>query len=124
MFLSVQYGDAAVSHGTRRQQRGTEVLCDIVQHSTGVWLVKQQRLTRPVQQQANLLGFPRYLQGHLLPCVAVRVVPVVVAQHPGLTVVAQSGLVPGAFALQSGVADPDLKGTALAHVHHPAVGAG
>lgn len=38
--VSVQYGDTAVSHGTSRQQRGTEVLCDRVQHCTGVRLVK------------------------------------------------------------------------------------
>lgn len=119
----MQYGDTAVCHSTRRQQRGAEVMCDRVQHGTGVWLIKQQHLTRPVQQQANSLGSPDNLQGHLIPCMTEGVVPVIVRQHPGLTVVAQPGLVPRAFALQAGVADPDLKGTTLAHIHHPAVGA-
>lgn len=120
--MSVQYSDTAVSHSTRQQQWGTEVLCDRVQHSTGVRLVKQQRLTGPVQQQTDPLGPPHHLQGHLVPCVAERVVPVVVGQHPGLTVVAQPGLVPRAFALQRGIADPDLEGTTLTYVQHAAVG--
>lgn len=120
----MQYGDTAVSHCKRRQQRGTELMCDTVQHGAGVWLVKQQRLTGPVQQQADPLGSPRHLQRHLLPRVAEGVVPAVVRQHPGLIVVAQPSLVPRAFALQRGVADPDLEGATLAHVHHPAVGAG
>lgn len=119
----MQYGYAAVRHPTRRQQRATEGMRDRVQDGAGVWLVEHQRLTRPVQQQADPLGFRHDLQGHLLPCVAEGVVPVVVRQHPGLAVVAQPGRVPGAFALQRGVADPDLKGSTLAYVHHPAVGA-
>lgn len=119
----MQYGDAAVRHGKRRQQRGAEVMCDRVQHVAGVRLIKQQRLARPVQQQADPLGFPHHLQGHLLPSVAEGVVPVVVRQHPRLSVMAQSGLVSRAFALHRGVADPDLKGTTLAHIHHPAVAA-
>lgn len=123
LAVSVQDGDAAVSHGTRWQQRGTEGMCDRVQHCNGVQLVKHQRLTRPVQQQADLLGFPCDLQGHLIPPVAKGIVPIVVGQHPRLTVVAQSGLVPRAFALQRGVADPNLKGSTLAYPHHPAVGA-
>lgn len=120
----MKYGDTAVRHGARRQQRGTEVMCDRVQHGAGVRLVEQQRVTRPVQQQADPLGSPRQLQGHRLPRVAEGVVPVVVGQHPRLTVVAQPGLVPIAFALQGRVADPDLKGSTLAYLHHPAVGAG
>lgn len=120
----MQYGDTAVSHRTRRQQRGAELMCDRVQHGTGVCLIKHQRLSWPVQQQADPLGSLHNLQGHLLPSVAEGVVPIVVGQHPRLTVVAQPGLVPRAFALQRGVADPHLKGSTLAYVHHPAVGAG
>lgn len=97
------------------------MLHDRVQHSAGVWLIKQQRLTRPVHQHPDLLRSPHYLQRQLDPCVAVGVVSVIVGQHPGLAVVAQSGLVPGAFALQGGVADADLKGPTLPDVHHPAV---
>lgn len=52
------------------------------------------------------------------------VVHVVVGQHPGLGVVTEPRLVPGALSFHGGVADPDLEGTAVAHVHHPAVGAG
>lgn len=52
------------------------------------------------------------------------VVPVEVGQHPGLTVVAQTGLVLFAFSLHRGIANTDLEGAALANVHHPAVGAG
>ena len=119
----MQYGDTAVSHRTRRHKRCLEPLRDRVQHGAGVRLVKHQRLTRPVQQQADPLGSPHQLQWHILPRVAEGVVPVVVGQHPGLTVVAQPGLVPGAFALQRGVADPHLKGSTLTYIHHPAVGA-
>lgn len=119
----LQDGDAAVCHGTRWQQRSAEVLRDGVQDRAGVRLVKQQHLTRPVKQNADPLGSPHHLQGHLLPCVTVREVVIVARQHPGLSIVAQSGLIAGTFALQRGVADPDLKGTALTHVHHPAVGA-
>lgn len=120
----MQDGDAAVRHGARRQQRCLEVLRDGVQHGAGVRLVEQQRPTGPVEQDADPLGPPHQLQGHLLPSVTVRVDVVVTRQHPGLGVVAQSGLVTRTFALQRGVADPDLEGTALTHVHHPAVGAG
>lgn len=120
----MQDGDAAVRHGARRQQWRAEVLRDGVQDSARVRLVKQQRLTRPVEQNADPLGSPHHLQGHLLPRVTVRVVVIVARQHPGLSVVAQSGLIAGTFALQRGVADPHLKGAALTHVHHPAVGAG
>lgn len=121
---SGQDGDAAVRHGACRQQRSLEVLRDGVQHGAGVRLVKQQRLTRPVEQDADPLGSPHHLQGHFLPGVTVRVDVVVARQHPGLGVVAQSGLVTTTFALQRGVADPDLEGGTLTHVYHPAVGAG
>lgn len=120
----MHYGDTAVSHRTRRQQRGTEVVFDRVQHGTGVWLIKHQRLTLPVQQQADPLGSLHNLQGHFLPCMAKGIVTVIVGQRPRLAVVAQPGLVPRTFALQRGVADPDLKGSTLAYIHYPAVGAG
>lgn len=119
----MQYGDTAVSHCTCRQQGGTKLMCDRVQHSTGFCLIKHQRLTWPVQQQADPLGSPHNLQGNLLPPVAEGVGPIIVGQHPRLTVVAQPGLVPRALALQRGIADPHLKGSALAYIHHPAVGA-
>lgn len=123
LALSVQDGDAAVSHCTCRQQRGAEVMRDTVQHGAGVWLIKHERLTGPVQEQPDPLGSLHNLQGNLLPCVAEGVVPVIVGQHPRLSVVAQPGLIPRAFALYRGIADPDLKGGTLAYVHHPAVGA-
>lgn len=52
------------------------------------------------------------------------VVPVVVGQHPRLTVVAQTSLVAAAFSLHGGVADANFEGGAMANVHHPVVGAG
>lgn len=120
----MHYGDAAVGHRARRQQWGTEVVRQTVQHGTGVWLIKQQRLAWPVQQQADPPGSRHDPQGHLLPRMAKGIVTVKVGQHPRVAVVAQPGLVPGAFALQRGVADPDLESSTLAYVHHPAVGAG
>lgn len=122
--LSVQYGDTLVSHCTCRQQRPTEEMRDGVQHSAGVWFIEHQRLTWPVQQQADPLGSLHHLQRHALPAVNEGVVPVVVGQHPGLTVVAQTGPVAAALSLQGGVTDAHFEGGTLADVHHPAVGAG
>lgn len=120
---SVQDGDTAIGYGTREHQGVTEVMREWVQHGAGLWLIKHQRLAQPVQEHPDPLGSRHDRQGDLLPGVAEGVLAVVVRQHPRLGVVAQPRLVPGAFALQAGVADPDLKGAALAHVDHPAVGA-
>ena len=117
----MQDGDTAVSHCTRRQQRGAEVMRDTVQYGAGVWLIKRECLTGPVQEQPDPLGFLHNLQGNHLSCVAEGVVPVIVRQHPRLSVVAQPGLIPRAFALYRGIADPDLKGATLANIHHPVV---
>lgn len=121
---SVQYGDAAVRNSARRQQWRIEGVCDGVQHGAGVQLVEQQRLTGPVQQHSYTPGPLHHLQGDMFPRVAEGEVTVVMGQHPGLAVVSQPRLVPGPLAHHAGVADPDLEGPALAHVHHPAVGAG
>lgn len=122
--LLVQYSDTLVCHSTCRQQWPGEEMCDRVQHSAGVRFVEQQCLTGPVQQQADPLRPLHHLQRHALPVVDEGVVPVVVGQHPGLTVVAQPSLVAAALSLQSGVANADFEGGALTDVHHPAVGAG
>lgn len=53
---SVQYGDAAVSHCTRWQQRGAKRMGECVEHSTGVWLIEQQCVSGPVQQHTDPLG--------------------------------------------------------------------
>lgn len=122
--LSVQYSDTLVRHSTCRQQRPDEEMCDRVQHSAGVRFVEQHCLTWPVQQQADPLWPLHHLQRHALPAVDEGVVPVVVGQHPGLTVVAQTSLVAAALSLQGGVANAHFEGGALADVHYPAVGAG
>lgn len=122
--LLVQYSDTLVRHSTCRQQRPNEQMSDRVQHSAGVWFVEHQCLTWPVQQQADPLGSLHHLQRHIFPVVYEGVVPVVVGQHPGLSVVAQTSRVAVALSLQGGVTYAYFEGGALADIHHPGVSAG
>lgn len=86
----MQQCHTAVRHCTGRQQGGTEGVTGRMQDAVGVWVVEQNCLTGPVHQYPNMPGSSDNMEGHVAPIVTEGEITLIVRQHPGAVVIAQT----------------------------------